>query len=166
MRAMNSGTGRDATATPRRGKAKGAGRSAGKSFDRVADAALRAMRRRAEELKVRGVAVVAFVPGRETRSWISRMLTVGGKITGASKRDPKAGANCLGIAYMKAAEMADTKRDSGSGVRRPKVGECGWQGGVVARGKAGWLIAAFSGAVSSDDVLVSQAGLAVLQSGI
>ena len=40
--------------------------------------------------------------------------------------------------------------------------ENGWQGGVVAKGKRGLLIAAFIGAVSEDDVKVSKAGLAVL----
>ena len=128
----------------------------------MAKNALLAMKRRAEAMKIRGVAVVAFSPGRTVTSWSSQMLTVGGKITGASKRDPKAGANCLGIAYAKAAEMADTKLESGSGVRPTKLGENGWQGGVVAQGKTGLVIAAFSGAVSEDDVKVSQAGLAVL----
>ena len=39
------------------------------------------------------------------------------------------GANLLGIAYAKAAEMADTLKDSGSHVRPPMTGEFGWEGG-------------------------------------
>jgi hypothetical protein len=58
--------------------------------------------------------------------------------------------------------MASTLKDSGSGVRPPLTGEFGWQGGVVARGKAGILIVAFSGGRSEDDVNISRAGLEVL----
>ena len=72
------------------------------------------------------------------------------------------GSNLLGVAYSKAAEMASTLKDSGSGVRPPFTGELGWQGGVVAKGKAGILIASFSGGRSEDDVKISKAGLGVL----
>jgi hypothetical protein len=60
--------------------------------------------------------------------------------------------------------MADTLKDSGSKVRPPKTGEYGFQGGKVARGKTGILIASFSGGPSEDDVKVSQAGLDILAS--
>ena len=59
--------------------------------------------------------------------------------------------------------MADTLKDSGSGVRPPMTGEYGWQGGVIARAKNGYVIAAFSGGKSEDDVEASKAGLAVLK---
>jgi uncharacterized protein GlcG (DUF336 family) len=58
--------------------------------------------------------------------------------------------------------MADTLKASGSGVRPPIKGEYGWQGGVIIRGKTGYLIAAFSGGSSPDDVKISQAGLEVM----
>jgi uncharacterized protein GlcG (DUF336 family) len=76
------------------------------------------------------------------------------------------GANLLGIAYAKAAEMADTLKDSGSQVRSPMTGEFGWNGGMIVRGKSGYLIAAFSGGKSEDDVKVSRSGIAQLQSGL
>ncbi|MGC0775110.1 MAG: hypothetical protein WB543_19400, partial [Candidatus Acidiferrum sp.] len=76
------------------------------------------------------------------------------------------GANLLGIAYAKAAEMADTLKDSGSQVRPPMTGEFGWTGGVIVRGKSGYLIAAFSGGKSEDDVQVSRAGVAELKIGL
>lgn len=76
------------------------------------------------------------------------------------------GANLLGIAYAKAAEMADTLKDSGSNVRPPMTGEFGWTGGVIVRGKYGYLIAAFSGGKSEDDVQVSRAGVTQLQTGL
>lgn len=136
---------------------------AGRSFDRSADAALLAMRRRADELKVSGVAVVAYFDGERVQSWTSKMAVVG-----RMKDEPSAtdkGSNLVAIAYSKAAEMADTLKDSGSHVRPPMTGEVGWSGGVIARGRAGYLIAAFSGGKSEDDVLVSRAGVAEMQAG-
>jgi hypothetical protein len=131
------------------------------NFNDVADKALQAMKRRAEELHIKGVAVVACSEGDTVQSWSSKMVVVGHLSSPPSKNDPN-GANLLGIAYTKAAEMADTLKDSGSHVRPPKTGEYGWQGGVVTRGKTGVLIAAFSGGPSEDDVKVSKAGLAIL----
>jgi len=133
----------------------------GRGFDELADKALLAMQQRAAELKVKGVAVVAYSEGDSVKSWSSKMLVVGNLTTGPSQNDP-AGANLLAIAYNKAAEMAATLKPSGSAGRPPLKGELGWQGGVVAKGRTGLLIAAFSGGPSVDDVKISQAGLAVL----
>ena len=55
--------------------------------------------------------------------------------------------------------------DSGTAARKPLTGEFGWTGGVVRKGEAGLLIAAFSGGPSEDDVKVSRAGLDVLSGG-
>ena len=133
----------------------------GRNFDELADKALLAMQQRAAELKVTGVAVVAYSEGDSVKSWSSKMVVVGNLKTGPSKNDT-AGANLLAIAYTKAAEMADTLKNSGSAGRAPLKGEFGWQGGVVAKGQTGILIAAFSGGPSADDVKISQAGLAIL----
>jgi hypothetical protein len=135
------------------------------SFDELADKALLAMQQRAAELNVKGVAVVAYSEGDSVKSWSSKMVVVGNLKTGPSKNDP-AGANLLAIAYAKAAEMADTLKASGSAGRLPLKGEFGWQGGVVAKGRTGILIAAFSGGPSADDVKISQAGLAVLSQSL
>jgi hypothetical protein len=70
--------------------------------------------------------------------------------------------NLLAVVYTKAAEMADTLKDSGSGVRPKKKAENGWQGGVIRKVSGGYVVAAFSGAKSADDVLISQAGIDVL----
>jgi len=130
-------------------------------FGAVADKALLAMKKRAEELNIKGVAVVACSQGRTVKSWSSKMLVVGHLIAAPSSKSP-AGSNFLAIAYTKAAEMASTQKDSGSQIRPPMAGETGWKGGVVARGKSGLFIAAFSGGPSEDDVKVSRAGLKVL----
>jgi hypothetical protein len=130
-------------------------------FDATADQALLAMQKRAAELNVKGVAVVSSSEGDSVQSWSSKMVVVGNLKTAPSQNDP-AGANLLAIAYSKAAEMADTLKASGSGVRPPIKGEFGWQGGVITKGKTGYLIAAFSGGSSADDVKISQAGLEIL----
>jgi hypothetical protein len=134
-----------------------------KSFDATADAALAAMKAQAQTMGVGGVAVMAYFEGETIQSWSSKMIVVG-----RYKDDPTAadkGSNLLGIVYAKAAEIADTHQDSGSGVRPPMTGEFGWKGGVIARGKAGYWIAAFSGGKSEDDVKISREGLAKLTAG-
>jgi hypothetical protein len=129
-------------------------------FDEVADSALASMRKRAQELKIHGAAVVAFIEGDVTQSWSSKMVVVGSmKDTPTEKNH---GNNLLAIAYSKAAEMAETLKDSGHADRPPMTGETGWQGGLIKKGKTGYLIAAFSGGPSESDLKVSQAGLEVL----
>lgn len=131
------------------------------AFDFLASSALAAMKLRAEELKIGGVAVVAYFRGDRVTEWSSKMLVVG-----RMKDDPTAtnkGANLLGIAYAKASEMADTLENSGSGKRPPMTGEFGWKGGVIVRWGDGFLLAAFSGGKSEDDVEVSRSGIAAFQ---
>jgi hypothetical protein len=130
------------------------------AFEQWADAALRAMTQRAEELQIQGVAVVAFIEGDVTRSWSSKMAVVGTMRNAPTEKNR--GANLLAIAYSKAAEMADTFKDSGNAGRPPMTGETGWQGGLIKKGKTGYLIAAFSGGPSEADVKVSRAGLDAL----
>lgn len=132
------------------------------AFDPTATAALLAMQQRAAELKITGVAVVAYFEGDTITSWSSKMLVVGHLKD--ERPAPAKSSNLLAVAYTKAAEMADTLKDSGSGVRPPLTGEFGWQGGLIARGRTGFLVAAFSGGKSEDDVEVSRAGLAALKS--
>ena len=129
-------------------------------FDEVADSALASMTKRAQELKIHGAAVVAFIEGDVTQSWSSRMVVVGSMKDAPTEKSK--GNNLLAIAYAKAAEMAETLKDSGHAGRPPMTGETGWQGGLIKKGKTGYLIAAFSGGPSESDLKVSQAGLEVL----
>jgi hypothetical protein len=131
-----------------------------KTFNEVADSALIAMTKRAEELKIKGAAVVAYIEGESTKSWSSKMVVVGAMKNAPTEKNH--GANLLAIAYSKAAEMAETLKDSGKAGRPPMTGETGWQGGLIKKGKTGYLIAAFSGGPSESDLKVSQAGLEVL----
>jgi hypothetical protein len=135
-----------------------------KKFDALADAALAAMKRRAAELKIGGVAVVSYAQGDSVQGWTSKMAVVG-RMKDAPSATEK-GNNLLGIAYAKSAEMADTLENSGTAKRPPMTGEFGWQGGVVVRTKTGYAIVAFSGGRSEDDVEVSRAGLEVLKAGL
>jgi hypothetical protein len=134
-------------------------------FETPASAALEAMKTKAAELHVQGVAVVAYAPGDTIASWSSKMEVVGRMIEPISDHNTK-GSNLLGVAYAKASEMASTLMDSGKAARVPMTGEFGWQGGVVAKGATGTLIVAFSGGRSEDDVSISRAGLAVLAKGL
>lgn len=131
-----------------------------KRFDSAAQAALSAMKARAVELKIQGVAVVAFAPGDTIETWMSQMAVVG-HMTDHTNGDK--GNNLLAIAYAKASEMANTLKDSGTSGKAPMTGEFGWQGGVMARVADGYIIVAFSGGKSEDDVETSKAGLAILK---
>jgi hypothetical protein len=135
-----------------------------KKFDALAIAALEAMKQKAAELKIGGVAVVNYAPGDAVQAWSSKMAVVGRMKDVPT--DTSKGNNLLGIAYAKSAEMADTLQNSGTAKRPPMTGEFGWQGGVVERVKAGYAIVSFSGGKSEDDVQVSKAGLEVLKKGL
>lgn len=126
-------------------------------FARTADQALQAMRTRATEMKVAGAAVVIHITGDLTTGWESRMVVVGSFM-------PKGETNVLAIAYTKAAEMADTLKDSGTSTpERPvKRGENGWKGGVIRTVPGGYVLAAFSGGKSEDDVAIAKDGLEIL----
>jgi len=132
-----------------------------KKFDALASAALEAMKKRAAELNVTGVAVISYAQGETIQGWTSKMAVVG-RMKDAPSATEK-GNNLLGIAYAKSAEMADTLQDSGTAKRPPMTGEFGWQGGVFFQGKTGVVIVAFSGGKSEDDVQVSRAGLELLK---
>lgn len=124
-------------------------------FTKHADDCLLVMEQEALKLQVKGVAVLAFIPGDSSETWISKMK-VAGTLTNES-------ANYLAVAYSKAGEMAETFQNSGSGVREPKLGEFGWQGGVIKKVKTGYLLATFSGATGEQDFEIASKGLACLQ---
>ena len=134
-------------------------------FDRTADRALLAMEKHAHELGIQGVAVVAYFDGDSVRSWVSKMIVAGNGIEDQPAQNQKA-SNLLAVAYSKASEMADTLKNSGSHVRPPLTGEFGWNGGAIARGKHGYLVAAFSGGKGDQDFSVSTAGIEEMKKGL
>jgi hypothetical protein len=134
-----------------------------KKLDVLETQALEAMKQKAAELNIQGVAVVNYAPGDKVDGWTSKMAVVGRMI------DPKASANgnnLLGIAYAKSSEMAETLMDSGTAKRPPMTGEFGWQGGVIGAVKGGHIIVSFSGGKSEDGVQVSRAGLEAMKKGL
>jgi predicted small lipoprotein YifL len=135
-----------------------------KKIDAVEQIALTAMKAKAAELKVQGVAAASFAPGEAVEGWTSKMAVVG-RMTDPSATDGR-GNNMLGIAYDKSAEMARTHVNSGIAPCKAMVAEFCWQGGAIEKVKGGWLIVAFSGATGEQDFAVSQAGLAAMKAGI
>jgi hypothetical protein len=133
------------------------GSAAGVDFARTADQALEAMRTKATAMKVNGAGIVIHITGEVTTAWESRMVVVGSFM-------PKGETNVLAIVYTKAAEMADTLKDSGTSTpaRPVKRGENGYKGGVILKVPGGYVLAAFSGGKSEDDVAISKEGLALL----
>jgi hypothetical protein len=135
-----------------------------KKLDALEQTALTAMKAKAAELKVQGVAVASFAPGETVDSWTSQMAVVG-RMTDPAATDGR-GNNMLGIAYAKSGEMARTRVNSGTAPCKAMVAEFCWQGGAMEKVKGGWVIVAFSGATGEQDFAVSQAGLAAMKAGI
>ena len=133
-------------------KTKQKSRNSGeKIFLAKADQSLALIEQAAQKISIKGVAIVAFIPGEMTDSWTSKMKVVG-HLT--NNKD-----NLLGIASAKAAEMADTRKDSGSGVREIYSGELGYKGGLIKKVKSGYILAVFSGGSSEQDLEVAKIGL-------
>lgn len=122
-----------------------------KIFSQKADQALAMIKEAAEKISIKGVAIVGFIPGEVSETWITKMKVVGNLTNGKD--------NLLGIAYTKASEMADTQLNSGSGVRAIYRGELGYQGGLIKKVKSGYVLAVFSGGSSEDDLVVAKVGL-------
>ncbi|MFO7671156.1 MAG: hypothetical protein R6W31_15975 [Bacteroidales bacterium] len=129
----------------------GPGAQGEKIFLAHAENCLEAIDRAAREMSVQGVAVVAYIPGDSAKSWISKMRVVGALTNGS--------ANFLAIAYSKAAEMADTFKNSGSGARVPLHGEFGYQGGIIRKVESGYILAVFSGATGEQDAELAGMGV-------
>ncbi len=122
-----------------------------KTFVKQADQSLMLIEQAAQKISIKGVAVVAYIPGEVCSSWISKI-----KVIGHLTSDK---ANLLGIAYTKAAEMADTHLDSGSGVREIYSGELGYKGGLIRKVNSGYILAVFSGGSGEQDLEVAKIGL-------
>lgn len=123
-------------------------------FIEHADECLALIEAEAQKISIKGVAIMAYIPGDSSKSWVSKM-----KVVGALTNEK---ANFLGIASSKAAEMAETHINSGSGIREPKLGELGYKGGIIKKVKGGYILAVFSGGKSEQDAEVSTKGLELL----
>jgi hypothetical protein len=94
-------------------------------------------------------------------SWVSQMKAVDTikVLDGSPEKSQYPGYNFIGVAYSKAAEMADTKLNSGSKVRPAYQGEFGYQGGVIKKVQTGYVLTVFSGATSEQDLEIAKAGM-------
>jgi hypothetical protein len=97
----------------------------------------------------KGVAVSAWWDKKE-------YLISQGKVCGSLTDDY---CNFMAIAYAKLTEMCNTLQNSGSQERKLLAGEQGWVGGAIKNVNDIYYIAAFSGATSEDDLVISQFGL-------
>ena len=133
-------------------QAAGADPKAGETvFIEHVDNCLDIMEQEAQKISITGVAVIAFIPGDRTLSWISKMKVVG---VLATDKD-----NFLGIANAKASEMAVSYKNSGTSQQEPRIGEFGWQGGMIRKVKSGYILAAFSGGTGQQDADISNMAL-------
>ena len=120
-------------------------------FIEHADECLVVIEKAAHKKTIKGVAMIAFIPGDAAESWTSKMKVVG--------RTTSDAFNFLGVAYAKASEMAVTLKDSGTTDRKVLKGELGYQGGVIIKVGSGYLVGAFSGGTSQQDAEVAKEGL-------
>jgi hypothetical protein len=125
------------------------------SFVKYSNAALELMEKKAREISIIGVAIVGYIPGDKTSTWVTKMKVV--DVLANAK------SNYLAIAYSKAAEMASTLQNSGIDKSRPILsGEFGYQGGLIRKIEGGYIIVVFSGGTSEQDLQVSEVGLNAL----
>ena len=118
------------------------------------------MENHARKLGVKGVIVIASMDNSGL-SWVSQMKAVDTikVLDGSPEKSQYPGYNFIGVAYSKAAEMADTKLNSGSKVRPAYQGEFGYQGGVIKKVQTGYVLTVFSGATSEQDLEIAKAGM-------
>ena len=129
-------------------------------FQSAAAAIIPAMENHARKLGVKGVIVVAGMD-ESGHSWESQMKAVDTimVLDGNPEKSRYPGYNFIGVAYSKAAEMAETKLNSGSKVRPPYEGEFGYQGGVIKKVRLGYILTVFSGATGEQDLEIAKVGM-------
>jgi hypothetical protein len=133
-------------------------------FRVVATKMIIAMENHARKLGVKGVIVVASMDAAGF-SWVSQMKAVDAiKVVPENPAQAKyPGHNFIGIAYSKAAEMADLKLDSGSKIRPAFEGEFGYQGGMIKKIQSGFILTVFSGATGEQDFEIAKVGMNAYQ---
>ena len=130
------------------------------NFQSAAATIITEMENHARKLGVKGVIVVAGMD-ESGLSWESQMKAVDTikVLDGNPEKSRYPGYNFIGVAYSKAAEMADTKLNSGSKVRSAYEGEFGYQGGIIKKVRRGYIMTVFSGATGEQDFEIATAGI-------
>ncbi len=129
-------------------------------FQSIAEQMIAEMEKLARKLEVSGVILVARMD-KDGLSWISQMKAVETMkvVPGNTEGHAWPGYNFIGIAYSKAAEMADTRLNSGSKIRPAYQGEFGYSGGLIHEAENCYILTVFSGATEELDLKIAQAGL-------
>jgi hypothetical protein len=135
-----------------------------KNFQIAAAKMIVEMEKHARMLGVKGVIVVASLDD-DGMSWVSEMKAVNAikTVSDNPAKEAYPGYNFIGIAYSKAAEMADTKLNSGSKTRPAYQGEYGFQGGMIKKIESGFLLTVFSGATGEQDFEIAKVGMSAYQ---
>ena len=134
------------------------------NFQTVAGEIVSAMENHARKLSATGVILVASMDDKGF-SWNSQMKAIERMkdIPDNLEGHQYPGYNFIGVAYSKAAEMADTKLNSGSKVRPAFQGEFGYSGGLIKKVSTGYFLTVFSGATEELDKEIAQVGLDAYQ---
>jgi hypothetical protein len=134
------------------------------NFQIVAGKMINEMENHARKLGVKGVILVASMDDTGF-SWVSQMKAVDTikVIPENPEQHEYPGYNFIGIAYSKAAEMAETKLNSGSKLRSAFQGEFGYQGGLIKKVQPGFILTVFSGASGEQDLEIAQVGMNAYQ---
>ena len=111
------------------------------------------MKKKAEEMKIRGVAVASVLNKGETTDWIGEMKVV------ETPFNLKEGWNLVAIAWSKCGEVIATEADSGDPNHKPILGEYGFVGGAYEEYEGCKMAFAFSGALSEEDLAVARYGI-------
>ncbi len=136
------------------------------NFQVVAGTMITEMEKHARKLGVKGVIVVASMD-EAGFAWVSQMKAVETMkdVPENPAKDAYPGTNFIAVAYSKAAEMADTKLNSGSKVRPAFQGEFGYQGGMIKKIESGFILTVFSGATGEQDFEIAGVGMNAYQKG-
>lgn len=139
-----------------------------KEFEEFVEVVLLKMKNKAEEIGIIGVALISYIDNSSSDKWISKMQIVNSMklLPEKDNENRKFGVNLIAIAYSKAAEMVDTLKNSGTGLRKPMKGEFGYKGGLIKKLKAGYILIAFSGGSEEEDLVVSMTALEYLNNNI
>lgn len=120
--------------------------------------ALDAMKKKAEDMGITGVATASFLDAGEDIDWVGEMKVVG------TPYKLEEGWNLVAIAWSKCGEVIATCADSGNPDHKKIMGEFGFVGGAYGEHKGCKMAFAFSGALSEEDLEVAKYGIEVMKS--
>ena len=119
--------------------------------------ALEAMKAKAMEMGIEGVAAASVLNSSDTIDWIGEMKVVGKYL------DHEGGFNLVAVAWSKCAEVMATLADSGNPNHQVMTGELNYTGGAYDEHEGIKMAFAFSGATSEEDYVVAKHGIEKLK---